>query len=236
MDHAFKPAVGIRPKIDLCGHTGTDTFQLALAKVRQHIPISRIEEIKNCCARMGVVSFGDVKSHDLAIKRRKNFGVTEIKIGLLQICPRGVELSLGPGESVLRILKLLFRVDFPPEQLRFPIEILPLLQEVRFQIGDRRSGRIQRGSEIGRINLEQQIAALRIEFEARQLMKYRSEIDVAKLIAQARHELEHNDPEAYKAFLLAVGLGLRRKEIDLLEWPSFRWSEDVLRIEPTRRI
>jgi hypothetical protein len=67
-------------------------------------------------------------------------------------------------------------------------------------------------------------------------MKYRSEIDVAKLIAQARHELEHNDPEAYKAFLLAVGLGLRRKEIDLLEWPSFRWSEDVLRIEPTRRI
>jgi integrase len=60
-----------------------------------------------------------------------------------------------------------------------------------------------------------------IEFAARQSMKYRSEIDVEKLIAQARHELEHNDPEAYKAFLLAVGLGLRRKEIDLLEWPSF---------------
>jgi integrase len=73
-----------------------------------------------------------------------------------------------------------------------------------------------------------------IEFEPRQSMKYRSEIDVEKLIAQARHELEHNDPEAYKAFLLAVGLGLRRKEIDLLEWPSFRWSENVLRIEPTR--
>jgi hypothetical protein len=48
------------------------------------------------------------------------------------------------------------------------------------------------------------------------------------------HKLEHHDPEAYKAFLLAVGLGLRRKEIDLLEWPSFRWSENVLRIEPTR--
>jgi hypothetical protein len=46
-----------------------------------------------------------------------------------------------------------------------------------------------------------------IEFEARQTMKYRSEIDVEKLIAQARQELEHRDPEAYKAFLLAVGLG-----------------------------
>jgi integrase len=73
-----------------------------------------------------------------------------------------------------------------------------------------------------------------IEFEGRQSMKYRSEIDVEKVIAEARRELEHNDPEAYKVFLLAVGLGLRRKEIDLLEWPSFRWSENVLRIEPTR--
>ena len=73
-----------------------------------------------------------------------------------------------------------------------------------------------------------------IEFEARQSTKYRSEIDVEKLIAHARQELEHSDPEAYKVFLLAVGLGLRRKEIDLLEWSSFRWNENVVRIEPTR--
>jgi integrase len=72
-----------------------------------------------------------------------------------------------------------------------------------------------------------------IEFEARQ-SKYRSEIDVEKLIAHARQELEYNDPEAYKVFLLAVGLGLRRKEIDLLEWPAFRWNENVVRIVPTR--
>ncbi len=73
-----------------------------------------------------------------------------------------------------------------------------------------------------------------IEFEARQSTKYRSEIDVEKLIAHARQELEHSDPEAYKVFLLAVGLGLRRKEIDLLEWSSFRWNENLVRIEPTR--
>ena len=41
-------------------------------------------------------------------------------------------------------------------------------------------------------------------------------------------------PEVYKAFLLAVGVGLRKKEIDLLEWPSFRWAENVIRIQPTR--
>jgi integrase len=65
-------------------------------------------------------------------------------------------------------------------------------------------------------------------------MKYRSEIDVEKLITRARQELEHHDGEAYKVFLLAVGLGLRRKEIDFLEWSSFRWNENVVRIEPTR--
>ena len=35
-------------------------------------------------------------------------------------------------------------------------------------------------------------------------------------------------------FLLAVTAGLRRKEIDLLEWPSFRFKDNAIRIEPTQ--
>ncbi len=65
-------------------------------------------------------------------------------------------------------------------------------------------------------------------------MKYRSEIDLAKLIKAAKKELRDSSPEEYKVFLLAVGAGLRKKEIDLLEWPSFRWEENAIRIEPTR--
>lgn len=65
-------------------------------------------------------------------------------------------------------------------------------------------------------------------------MKYRSEIDVVDLIKAARAELRDSFPEAYKVFLLAVGVGLRKKEIDLLEWSSFPWEEDVIRIEATR--
>jgi hypothetical protein len=57
-----------------------------------------------------------------------------------------------------------------------------------------------------------------VDFEPRQSMKYRSEIDVLKLIAAATKELRDSSPEAYKVFLLAVGAGLRKKEIDLLEW------------------
>ncbi|MBV8330979.1 MAG: tyrosine-type recombinase/integrase [Verrucomicrobia bacterium] len=73
-----------------------------------------------------------------------------------------------------------------------------------------------------------------VDFEPRQSMKYRSEINVAALIKAAKAELRHSLPEAYKVFLLAVGVGLRKKEIDLLEWRSFRWEENVIRIEATR--
>ena len=40
--------------------------------------------------------------------------------------------------------------------------------------------------------------------------------------------------EPWKIFLLAVGAGLRRKEIDLLEWSSFRFEMGIIRIEATR--
>src|SRR5258708_12505446 len=65
-------------------------------------------------------------------------------------------------------------------------------------------------------------------------MKYRSEIDILKLIKAAKAELRDSLPEAYKVFLLAVGAGLRKKKTDLLEWPSFRGEQNVIRIESTR--
>ena len=38
----------------------------------------------------------------------------------------------------------------------------------------------------------------------------------------------------FLAFLLALGAGLRRIEIDRLEWSAFQWNHNVIRIEPTR--
>jgi hypothetical protein len=35
-------------------------------------------------------------------------------------------------------------------------------------------------------------------------------------------------------FLLGVAAGLRRKEIDLLEWSAFRFKENAIRVEPTQ--
>ncbi len=73
-----------------------------------------------------------------------------------------------------------------------------------------------------------------VEFEPRQSMKYRSNINVAELIKLANNELKPSDPPGYMVFLLAVAAGLRRREIDLLEWSAFRFKENVIRIEPTQ--
>ena len=73
-----------------------------------------------------------------------------------------------------------------------------------------------------------------VEFEPRQNLKYRATFDVETLIAKARDELAHQDLEVFKVFLLAVMVGLRRKEIDLLEWDSFLWDAGVVRVQATQ--
>ena len=73
-----------------------------------------------------------------------------------------------------------------------------------------------------------------ISFEPRQNMKYRSSFDVVKLIEKAKTELSAEEPEQFKIFLLATMAGLRRNEIDKLEWSAFRWDQGLIRIEATR--
>ena len=70
-----------------------------------------------------------------------------------------------------------------------------------------------------------------VRFEPRQSMRYRSPLRVEKLIENAQRELPI---EQLKILLLALMVGLRRNEIDKLEWPAFRWKEGIIRIEATR--
>jgi integrase len=73
-----------------------------------------------------------------------------------------------------------------------------------------------------------------VSFEPRQSMRYRSNIDPAKLTRAAQEELAEEDEPVFLAFLLALGAGLRRIEIDRLEWSAFQWNHNLIRIEPTR--
>lgn len=63
--------------------------------------------------------------------------------------------------------------------------------------------------------------------------KYISKIQVQPLIAAARSELKESDPEAYKAFLLGLFAGMRRGEIDLLEWRMIDWENCLIKLEET---
>jgi integrase len=84
-----------------------------------------------------------------------------------------------------------------------------------------------------RIELADPLPFSSINFEEEPSLKYKRTFDVRDLIQRAEVELAVSQPELFKIFLLAVMAGLRRKEIDLLEWASFRWPENVIRIETT---
>jgi integrase len=69
-----------------------------------------------------------------------------------------------------------------------------------------------------------------VAFYERESMRYRSRVDIEELIQEGVRELPQ---EQLKIFLLATMAGLRRNEIDKLQWQAFRWTAGVIRIEPT---
>ena len=63
--------------------------------------------------------------------------------------------------------------------------------------------------------------------------RYRSTMNVEALITAARNELKKSDPEAYKVFLLGLFGGLRRGEIDGLEWRMVDFAGSRICLEET---
>jgi integrase len=72
-----------------------------------------------------------------------------------------------------------------------------------------------------------------IKLERRSMPRYQSTFNVAVLIQAACNQLAKTEPEQFKVFVLAIMGGLRRNEIDKLEWSRFNWSTGAVTIEPT---
>jgi integrase len=72
-----------------------------------------------------------------------------------------------------------------------------------------------------------------IEFEARPSTLYFGTFQLEDLIGRAREELATQYPEQFKILLLCGMCGLRRREVDLLEWSSLRFDESAIRIQTT---
>ena len=66
--------------------------------------------------------------------------------------------------------------------------------------------------------------------------RYRSQVpDLEALVADACRELNTDERrECFKVFLLACLAGLRRSEIDLLEWDAFDFEKRLIRIQATK--
>jgi len=75
-----------------------------------------------------------------------------------------------------------------------------------------------------------------VEFAPRVDMKFYGipGLDAPTLLRLAIKELSGKRKEECKAFLLAIALGLRRKEADSLEWSSFDFVAGTVQIQPTR--
>jgi integrase len=76
----------------------------------------------------------------------------------------------------------------------------------------------------------------RIKVSERISTRYRSQVpDLEALVSDACRELNTDERrECFKVFLLAVYAGLRRSEIDLLEWDAFDLKKPLLRIQATK--
>jgi integrase len=71
----------------------------------------------------------------------------------------------------------------------------------------------------------------KIKLDPAQDVRYRGGVDAEELVRAAVAELE---PEQLKAFLLSIGAGLRRNEVDKLEWSAFDFDAGTVHIGPTK--
>ena len=65
----------------------------------------------------------------------------------------------------------------------------------------------------------------------RQSMRYNRKIDAKTILAAVRDELQPNDPEAFKAAVLCLFVGLRRNEADKLRWRSIDFARGFIQVE-----
>ena len=69
-----------------------------------------------------------------------------------------------------------------------------------------------------------------VAFEPKRSMRYQSSFDVEELVRAAQKDLPQ---EQFKIFLLAIMAGLRRNEIDKLEWGAFDWDNEKIWVRAT---
>ncbi len=69
-----------------------------------------------------------------------------------------------------------------------------------------------------------------IKLEEEGSTKYHSTFDVKELFRKAKADLQESDPDAWKVIVLALGAGLRRREIDMLREEQINFKEALVSV------
>jgi len=72
-----------------------------------------------------------------------------------------------------------------------------------------------------------------VKVKAPEAQRYRSGINLERLLAFAGEELRENHPQQYLATFLCLWAGLRRKEADLLTWEQIDFAQGQLHVRRT---
>lgn len=83
------------------------------------------------------------------------------------------------------------------------------------------------------INLPNPLPFAGVAFEKPGSLRYQSRIDHLTLVVAAQNELAEAHSEQFKIFLLALGAGLRKAEIDTLTWRQIDWKNATIWIGAT---
>jgi hypothetical protein len=138
--------------------------------------------------------------------------------------------DLTPEKVQAWKLRFLKRADADPvSQRRARISVNSLLRQAKSLL----SKNVMRFLPL---KLPEPLPFTGVAFEARQSMRYHSVVDVEKLIGEAQLELAGGDgdkPDQFKVLLLSLCAGLRRNEIDKLEWTAFDFHKHLIRIQET---
>lgn len=126
-----------------------------------------------------------------------------------------------------------WKVSFLKDSGTSPLSLLSAKRTVNSYIRCARSLFSRRILKFVKLRLPNPLPFDGIELEKPGTMRYQSKINPELLVVAAKNELRDKSPESYKAFLLGLFCGLRRSEIDSLEWTAIDWANHRIWIGTT---
>lgn len=168
-----------------------------------------------------------VASEILAVsKTKKRYGRTQAKAYRRQVDAAPLSILTPEAIQVWRIRYVKQAGESPARQRSARISCNSALRQARALF----SRKVMKF--ISGVTLPDPLPFTGAEFYPRESMRYQSKLEPAVLLQLAREQLSE-DPEAFKALLLALGAGLRRGEIDRLLWRQVDFNAGVIHVETT---